>query len=42
MFDDREYSSDASSILLYTSKVEDGWLARFAREPAEQERKLLN
>ncbi|KAI0299813.1 hypothetical protein BC826DRAFT_714100 [Russula brevipes] len=41
MFDDCEYSSDPSSVLRRASKTEAGWLARFARERAEQEREAL-
>jgi hypothetical protein len=41
MFDECEYSSDASSVLRRASRVEAGWLARFARERAEQEREAL-
>jgi len=41
MFDDCEYASDASSVLRRASKSEAGWLARFARERAQQERESL-
>ena len=41
MFDDCEYASDASSVLRRVSKSEAGWLARFARERAQQERETL-
>ncbi len=37
MFDDCEYASDISSVLRSVSKSEAGWLARFARERAQQE-----
>ncbi|KAI0253208.1 hypothetical protein BJV78DRAFT_220331 [Lactifluus subvellereus] len=38
MFDECEYSSDASPVLRRASRAEAGWLARFTRERAEQER----
>ena len=41
MFDDCEYASDASSVLRRASKSEAGWLARFARERAQQESETL-
>ncbi|KAH9958901.1 hypothetical protein BGW80DRAFT_1372376 [Lactifluus volemus] len=42
LFDECEYSSDPSSVLRRTtSRAEAGWLARFARERAEQERESL-
>jgi hypothetical protein len=41
MFDDCEYASDASSVLRRVSKSEAGWLARFARERAQQEIETL-
>ena len=41
MFDDCEYASDARSVLRRVSKSEAGWLARFARERAQQERETL-
>ena len=41
MFDDCEYASDASSVLRRVSKSEAGWLARFTRERAKQEREAL-
>jgi hypothetical protein len=41
MFDDCEYSSDPSSVLRRASKNEAGWLARFARKRAEEEREAL-
>jgi breast cancer 2 susceptibility protein len=41
MFDDCEYSSDASSVLRRASKNEAGWLARFARKRVEEEREAL-
>ena len=41
MFDDCEYASDASSVLRRASKSEAGWLARFARERAQQEIETL-
>jgi breast cancer 2 susceptibility protein len=41
MFDDCEYASDPSSVLRRVSKSEAGWLARFARERAQQEMETL-
>jgi hypothetical protein len=41
MFDECEYSSDPSAVLRRTSKAEAGWLARFTRQRAEQERETL-
>jgi hypothetical protein len=41
MFDDCDYASDASSVLRRVSKSEAGWLARFARERAQQEIETL-
>jgi len=41
MFDDCEYASDASSVLRRASRTEAGWLARQARERAEQEGEAL-
>ena len=41
MFDDCEDASDASSVLRRASRTEAGWLARFARERADQEREAL-
>lgn len=41
MFDDCEYSSDPSSVLRRANKNEAGWLARFARKRAEEEREAL-
>jgi hypothetical protein len=42
LFDECEYSSDPSSVLRRTtSRAEAGWLARSARERAEQERESL-
>ena len=41
MFDDCEYASDASPVLRRVSKSEAGWLARFSRERAEQERETF-
>ncbi len=41
MFDDCEYASDVSSVLRRVSKSEAGWLARFARERAQQESETL-
>jgi hypothetical protein len=41
MFDDCEYASDASSVLRRVSKSDAGWLARFARERAQQEIETL-
>lgn len=41
MFDDCEDASDAGSVLRRASRTEAGWLARFARERAEQEQETL-
>jgi hypothetical protein len=41
MFDDCEYAADASSVLRRASRTEAGWLARLARERAEQEGEAL-
>jgi hypothetical protein len=41
MLDDCEFASDASSVLRRASRTEAGWLARLARERAEQEREAL-
>lgn len=41
MFDDCDYSSDPSSVLRRASKTEARWLARHARDRAEQEREAL-
>ncbi|KAH9980761.1 hypothetical protein BJV74DRAFT_897318 [Russula compacta] len=41
MFDDCEYSSDPSSVLRQANKTEARWLARYARDRAEQEREAL-
>lgn len=41
MFDDCEYASDVSSVLRRVGKSEAGWLARFARERAQQERETV-
>jgi hypothetical protein len=41
MLDDCEYASDASSVLRRASRTEAGWLARLARERAEQEGEAL-
>jgi hypothetical protein len=41
MFDDCEYACDASAVLRRASRTEAGWLARLARERAEQEREAL-
>jgi hypothetical protein len=41
MSEECEYSSDPSAVLRRTSRAEAGWLARFARERAEQERETL-
>jgi len=38
MFDECEYASDPSSVLRRASRTEAGWLARFARGRAEEER----